>query len=294
VLLKKRLSVLWAAAIMVLTVLLASGAALAITGGFADVKDPTTGQFKYPNVGALVGSDGDGTYTYCTGTLISPRVFLTAAHCAPLTGDAVSFDNTLNPKDNPNPTLYSFCKGSACIDDNQDGYPDNFDGRYKADPNGYDIAAVKFNEPVKDESGSLITPARLPSPHRFDSVAKNQKFTAVGYGEQGGTSTVYDIRTYATSTFKSINQDYLRLSQNLNQGDGGTCYGDSGGPNFFGAGTAETNVIAGITNTGDTWCKATNVTLRLDNEAARTFLSSNFLKDESGVPLVTLPTERTP
>jgi hypothetical protein len=279
-------------------VLLASGAALAITGGFAD-------ENRRPNVGALLDPNGfgDGTYTYCTGTLISPTVFLTAAHCDPLTGDTVSFEYTLNPQDplytsdgdgdgnpdHPNPTLYSICRGSACTDPTRTGYP--FDGKFKADPNGYDIAAVKFNEPIQG-----ITPARLPSFHRFDRVAKDQKFTAVGYGEQGGTSTVYDIRTYATSTFKSISQDYLRLSQNLNQGDGGTCYGDSGGPNFFGAAVSgdETDVIAGITNTGDTWCKATNVTLRLDNEAARTFLSSNFLKDESGDPLVTLPTERTP
>jgi V8-like Glu-specific endopeptidase len=259
-------------------VLLASGAALAITGGFAD-------ENRHPNVGALLDPNGfgDGTYTYCTGTLISPTVFLTAAHCAPKTGDAVTFATHYDPASSK---VYSFCRGSGCIDANDDGYPDNFDGRYKADPNGYDIAAVKFNEPIQG-----ITPARLPSFHRFDRVAKDQKFTAVGYGEQGGTSTVYDIRTYATSTFKSINQDYLRLSQNLNQGDGGTCYGDSGGPNFFGAGTAETNVIAGITITGDTWCKATNVTLRLDTKGTETPRAFLRQYEDKGV---TLPPEIPP
>jgi hypothetical protein len=74
-------------------------------------------------------------------------------------------------------------------------------------------------------------PSRL---YQFDRVAKGQKFTAVGYGEQGVTSTVYDTRNYALSTFKSVSEDYLRLSQNLNQDNGGTCYGDSGGPNFVG------------------------------------------------------------
>jgi hypothetical protein len=65
-------------------------------------------------------------------------------------------------------------------------------------------------------------------------------------------------------------QDYLRLSQN--QGNGGTCYGDSGGPNFLGAGADETNIIASTTITGDTWCNSTNVTLRLDTASARQFL----------------------
>jgi hypothetical protein len=34
------------------------------------------------------------------------------------------------------------------------------------------------------------------------------------------------------------------------RGDGGTCYGDSGGPHFLGAGTGETNIVAGTTITG--------------------------------------------
>jgi hypothetical protein len=64
----------------------------------------------------------------------------------------------------------------------------------------------------------------------------------------------------------------LRLTQNPSTGFGGTCYGDSGGPNFLGARTTETNIIAGITITGDVFCRSTNVTQRLDTEVARAFL----------------------
>src|SRR5215217_4583550 len=55
----------------------AAPAAQAITNGTAD----GTG---HPNVGGLVSPEqySDGTWIYCSGTLISPTVFLTAAHCA--------------------------------------------------------------------------------------------------------------------------------------------------------------------------------------------------------------------
>ncbi len=80
-------------------------------------------------------------------------------------------------------------------------------------------------------------------------------------------------REYATSTFNAVGPSYLHLSQNPATGNGGTCYGDSGGPNFLGAGPTETNIIAGITITGDAVCRATNVVYRLDTESARAFLS---------------------
>jgi hypothetical protein len=72
----------------------------------------------------------------------------------------------------------------------------------------------------------------------------------------------------------AVNSAWLRLSQNPATGDGGTCFGDSGGPNFLGAGASETAVIAGITITGDSVCRATNVIYRLDTPAAREFLMS--------------------
>ncbi len=78
---------------------------------------------------------------------------------------------------------------------------------------------------------------------------------------------------YSVSSFKALNQDFLRLAQNPSTGDGGACYGDSGGPNFLGAGPRETNVIASIGGLkGDIRCRSMNSTYRLDTPSARAFL----------------------
>jgi hypothetical protein len=77
--LKRRLPVLWAAAIMLLTVLACSGIVLAITNGWVDdglkdapigdIEEPDPHTIKYPNVGALVDRSG----TYCSGTLVAGK-----------------------------------------------------------------------------------------------------------------------------------------------------------------------------------------------------------------------------
>jgi secreted trypsin-like serine protease len=53
-------------------------------------------------------------------------------------------------------------------------------------------------------------------------------------------------------------------------GDAGTCFGDSGGPHFLGGATS--NLVVSITVTGDTMCKATDTTYRVDTASARAFL----------------------
>ena len=85
--------------------------------------------------------------------------------------------------------------------------------------------------------------------------------------------TVYlDQREHSVGSFNALGKGDPRPLQNHAHGDGGTCGGDSGGPNFFGAGASETNMIAATTVTGDPWCKSTNVDQRVDTAASRAFL----------------------
>ncbi len=72
----------------------------------------------------------------------------------------------------------------------------------------------------------------------------------------------------AVGELNAVNKTWLRISMNSSTGDGGTCYGDSGGPNFLGS----TTIVAAVTITGDAVCRATNVDYRLDTASARAFL----------------------
>ena len=90
--------------------------------------------------------------------------------------------------------------------------------------------------------------------------------------DKGPTFHYADTRFVATGGLEALNPSWLRISMNSTLGDGGTCYGDSGGPNFLGAGSGETNIVAGTTITGDFMCRATNVDYRMDTPSARAFL----------------------
>lgn len=227
-----------------------AAAAGAITNGGPDGN-------AHPWVGALLAPHAfsDGTWEECSGTLISPTVFLTAAHCDEgLSRVAVTFDS-----------VYDSSTGKT------------YWGAWHADPqynqsqdDPHDVAVVVLDKAVKG-----ITPARLPKLGSLDSLAVGDAITAVGYGAQlvtmgaGGPSFHYaDIRYVATGSVNSLNKAWIRASMNPSTGDGGTCYGDSGGPNFL----AGTNIEAATTITGDALCRSTNTAYRLDTASARDFL----------------------
>src|ERR1051326_5131016 len=79
-------------------------------------------------------------------------------------------------------------------------------------------------------------------------------------------------RMFSFSSFNALNGGYLRLSQNPSTGNGGTCFGDSGGPNFFTVDNQQ--LLVSIPITGDSVCRATNTVYRLDIPTAQSFFAT--------------------
>ncbi|MGH2788850.1 MAG: trypsin-like serine protease [Actinomycetota bacterium] len=249
--------------------LIAAGFVAAL--GAAPASAIVYGQFdgnRHPYVGALVAEwrEEGQKDLLCSGTLIVENdVFLTAAHCTEFLRSIdigpdevwVTFDPT-------------FDENSPLIPGTYFSHPEY--GHDQSDPK--DLAVVLLERPHN------ATPARLPtlnllSQMKADKTIDDQRYTAVGYGviresRKKGPQGILENeeRRFATQTYNSLTKSWLKLSMNEATGDGGTCYGDSGGPHFLG----DSNLIVSVTVTGDAVCKATDVTYRLDTQVARDFL----------------------
>ena len=258
-------------AIVTLLLLVFTLPGLAITHGEPDGNG-------HPNVGSIVIDVPEmGLFQWCSGTLIADDVFLTASHCtAPL--DGVLADNpgaevlvTFDPTISESGTFFT---GSWHTNPNYNG----FQGPGGSSDPG-DVAVI-----VLDEAPG-IAPAQLPTAGLLDqlkdaNVLKDTRFTAVGYGtvRLSNTTGFQGIlenldRNRVEQGFNSLTKAWLSLPMTPSNGNGGTCYGDSGGPHFIHMDGAETDIVVSITVTGDAPCKATDKTYRMDTTSARSFLA---------------------
>ena len=223
---------------------------------------------RHPNVGAMIVREADGElYFYCSGTLIAPDVFLTAAHCTAAAAASGAYPEdvfvTFDPVLDENTTLY---RGE--YDLNPDYGHDMKDGN--------DVAVIILDAPIGGITPASLPPAGLLTEMKKSHELKGQQFVAVGYGrlrddKTGGPHAIdgFGERYFAEQTFLALKPYWLQISMNPSTGSGGTCYGDSGGPHFLG----DTDMVVSLTVTGDRWCRATDVTYRLDTESARSYLS---------------------
>lgn len=239
------------------------GPAAAITDG-----TPTS---SYPYVGLMTAHAEDGDYMHrCSGTLISPTVLVTAGHCTFGADHAVVYFDAGPIIPDPDFTLATrSCEGI-------EGYPcgGGITGEVHTSPN-YDDDAFYLNDlgvVVLDEPVHLADYADLPEAGSLDALRVGAGFTSVGYGLQKSYPAAASWknvgirqRMVAHPRLLQINKgivgDFSILLSN-NAHTGGTCFGDSGGPNFL----RGTTILAGVTSYGlNPTCAGVGGIYRLDN-----------------------------
>lgn len=242
---------------LVILVLLIVTPALAIKNGDLDGDG-------HPYVGLMVADDANGNPLWrCSGALISPTVFLTAGHCteAPAARATIWFEADVQAGIPGNG--YPF------------GGPTSVDGTTYTHPQynpaaffRYDLGVVVLDEPIY-----MAEYGELPELNVLDAMARqrglqNVTFTSVGYGLQQINPVFVEaerVRMVANPHLIQINTpgftgDFSVLLSN-NHSTGGTCFGDSGGPNFIG----DSNVIGGVTSFGINGnCAGTGGVYRVD------------------------------
>jgi Trypsin len=258
-------------ATMVLALLLASGMAQAIING-----KPDTGPNAHPYVGALVSVPSSGQFKgqripVCSGTLISPRVFLTAGHCTYFLikenlPTYVSLDPTYKPGASEVISAAPYTHPKFCIPGVRKGCipPERPEwvGGLPRDVR-YDVGVVVLDEPV-----SMATYGALPAEAGLvDTLKEGQRLTVVGYGvsgyEIGGEPPpqLQPVRTGERSraTVRLLTPldpavgDQLVKTSGIGIGGGGegACRGDSGGPLFL----PDQETIVGVTSGGFPLCR---------------------------------------
>jgi V8-like Glu-specific endopeptidase len=231
---------------------------------------------EHPHVVLLIMDVGDEPTWCCSATMLSPTVVLTAGHCTsnypdePATGFRIFTESDVENGDNNYP--YSGPNSIEAVE----WYTHPL---YKTAPFYFhDVGVVILEEPGYDPG----VYGQLPEVDQLDALKtkrglQDTTFTAVGYGLQR-INPVFEesekIRMYAEPHLIQINTpgftgDFSLLLSN-NHATGGTCSGDSGGPNFL----SDSNVVAGVTSFGlNGNCAGTGGVFRMDRQDVLDFVT---------------------
>jgi len=256
---------------------------LSVVGVASAVTDGELDGDGHPHVVLLLMETEYGYKYRCSATLLSPTVVLTAGHCTS------NFGYIEEEGDYVAMRVFT----EADVDGGNNSYPDKGKNSveakewhthplYETAPFWYhDVGVVILKKPIK-----LDTYGVLPELNQLDELASQVKksditFTSVGYGVQESFPTAaawkennVRVRMVAYPHLLQINTpgftgDFSLLLSN-NAATGGTCFGDSGGPNFL----YDTNIVAGVTSFGmnDT-CGGTGGVFRMDKQDVLDFVT---------------------
>jgi hypothetical protein len=227
----------------------------------------------HPYVGVAIQfiPDMPGYVTVCSGSALTTRLFLTAAHC---------FD--------PSRPVYVSYKSGPPFSLQKDFT----EGTFHPDPDwclgcgaglpgfdSHDVAVITLDK--KSNPGAF---AALPSAGLVDTLPMGTAVDLVGYGVQGfvrgggqpGQVFLF-TRYYAPTVLVQSNNlqstEFIKLQANPSSGTGGTCFGDSGGPDLLGG----TNVVLAVNSyvTNDN-CAGVTYSNRIDLPDILEFINSFF------------------
>jgi hypothetical protein len=257
--------------VAIASVLAAAGVALqAVTFGQPDGN-------RHPYVGTIIFQAPSGYYS-CSATLLSPTVLLTAGHCTEEAG--VQNFNTW-AKFTPTisfPGRSSYSSLGEYLDDKKNGW---IKGEATAHPEYDDFARF----PATYDIGVVVLKGRAPvetygalPPEGFLTTirsAADNNFTVVGYGLQGyiqpfleDTYERYQGRVKLVELNSTFTAGMTAKFTNNPGTGGGSCFGDSGGPIFYG----KTNMVVALVSWGITPCIGVDYQFRVDTPLALDFL----------------------
>lgn len=215
-------------AVAALLVVMVAPASAITKGGVVDSGD------EYPYVGLMVAYvDGVPSWR-CTGTLVSPKLFITAGHCT-YGADSVEiwFDWDLTDAE-----LHNYPAGPGDASGKPYTHPEYDDSAFYL----HDLGVVVLKKGYETPDGTYATLLGQDDAGLLDDLAVGTSFTTVGYGLQASypADTPPDefltkaerVRMIATPVLHQYVGDFALLLSN-NSKTGGTCFGDSGGPSFY-------------------------------------------------------------
>ena len=206
----------------------------AIVGGTEDSQDPAV-----VGIGARRVDCEARLAVHCSGTLIAPRLVLTAAHCVA----GPSADGTLEVlfgRDVADPAAIFGRVAGVQV------HPD-----YRADGDPADLALLLLAD-------SAPVPPVVLNAAALDGSSVGQSVRLVGFGQTGPTGDPPGRKRSGTAALSEVHSTQLRIVP----GPSLSCHGDSGGPLLSTASGSE--LLIGVITTGDPGCAAYGLNVRLD------------------------------